>query len=75
MLKSYKYNQPYRKINKKTKYEQERELLHNFLASENQNICLEYESVKEARTVYMPPYDIPNQREMKKRKKFARPRK
>ena len=29
------------------------------------------EIVKEARTVYMPPYDIPNQREMKKRKKFA----
>lgn len=29
------------------------------------------EIVKEARTVYLPPYDIPNQREMKKRKRFA----
>ena len=29
------------------------------------------EIVKEARTVYMPPYDIPNTKEMKKRKKFT----
>ncbi len=29
------------------------------------------EVIKEARTVYLPPYDIPNQRDMKKRKKFA----
>lgn len=29
------------------------------------------EIIKEARTVYLPPYDVPNQKEMKKRKKFA----
>ncbi len=29
------------------------------------------EIVKEARTVYLPPYDIPNLKDMKKRKKFA----
>ena len=29
------------------------------------------EIVKEARTVYLPPYDIPNTKDMKKRKSFA----
>lgn len=29
------------------------------------------EVIKEGRTVYLPPYDVPNQRDMKKRKKFA----
>ena len=29
------------------------------------------EIIKEARAVYLPPYDIPNTPEMKKRKKFA----
>ncbi len=29
------------------------------------------EIIKEARTVYLPPYDIPNLKDMKKRKKFA----
>ena len=29
------------------------------------------EIVKEARTVYLPPYDIPNLKDMKKRKKFV----
>ena len=29
------------------------------------------EIVKEARTVYLPPYDIPNLKDMKKRKRFA----
>lgn len=29
------------------------------------------EIIKEARTVYLPPYDVPNQKEMKKRKKFS----
>jgi AraC-like DNA-binding protein len=29
------------------------------------------EIVKEARTVYLPPYDIPNLKDMKKKKKFA----
>ncbi|MBE6596728.1 MAG: helix-turn-helix domain-containing protein [Ruminococcaceae bacterium] len=29
------------------------------------------EIIKEARSVYLPPYDVPNQREMKKREGFA----
>ncbi len=29
------------------------------------------EIIKEARTVYLPPYDIPNLKDMKKRKRFA----
>ena len=49
MLKTYTYNKTYREICRKTKYEQERELLHDFLASENENMCLEYENEREVK--------------------------
>lgn len=49
MLKTYTYNKTYREICRKIKYEQERELLHDFLASENKNMCFEYENPREAR--------------------------
>ena len=48
MLKGYKFNQYIRKISKKSVYEQEFELLHGFLATENENICFEYGSTQEA---------------------------
>ena len=48
MLKGYKFNQYVRKISSKSIYEQEYELLHDFLASENENICFEYGSTQEA---------------------------
>ena len=48
MLKGYEYNQICRNIVKKTKYDYERGLLHEFLASENENIRLEYDSPREA---------------------------
>lgn len=48
MLKGYKFNQYVKKINSKSVYEQEHELLHDFLASENENIYFEYGSTQEA---------------------------
>lgn len=48
MLKGYEYNQVCRNIVKKTKCDYERGLLHEYLASENENIRLEYDTPREA---------------------------
>ena len=48
MFKSYKYNQKFKKIAKKSIYDQEQNLIHDFLASKNENIEFEYTCAKEA---------------------------
>lgn len=48
MLKGYKYNQTMRKINNKSIYEQEFSLLHDFLATDKENIRFEYSNEREA---------------------------
>lgn len=48
MLKGFEYNKNYRKISKRSLYDQECELLHEFLGTENENIRFEYGNEKEA---------------------------
>ena len=48
MFKGYEYNKFCKYIAKKSIYEQEYTLLHEFLASKNENICFEYETRREA---------------------------
>ena len=48
MFKSYKYNQKFKKRAKKSIYDQEQNLIHDFLASKNENIEFEYTCSKEA---------------------------
>ena len=49
MLKGFEYNKNYRKISKRSLYDQECELLHEFLGTENENIRFEYGNEKEAK--------------------------
>lgn len=48
MFKGFEYNKNYRKIGGRSIYEQEVELLHEFLASEHDNIRFEYTTEREA---------------------------
>lgn len=48
MFKSYKYNQKFKNRAKKSIYDQEQNLIHDFLASKNENIEFEYTCSKEA---------------------------
>lgn len=48
MLKGYEFNQVCRKITKRSIYDREYELLHEFLATDNENICFEYHDTQEA---------------------------
>lgn len=48
MLKGYEFNQVCRKITGKSIYTQEQNLLHEFLATDNENICFEYHNTQEA---------------------------
>ena len=48
MFKGHKFNQTCKNIEKKSVYHQERELLHEFLASEHENIMFEYSTSREA---------------------------
>lgn len=48
MLKGYEYNKDYRVIRGKSIYTQEYDLLHEFSATDNENIRLEYSTEREA---------------------------
>lgn len=48
MLKEIKYNQEFRQIKTRSKYDQEYELLHDFSGGDKHNMRLEYETVQEA---------------------------
>ena len=48
MFKSYKYNQKFKKRAKKSIYDQEQNLIHDFWASKNENIEFEYTCSREA---------------------------
>lgn len=48
MLKGFEFNKRYKVIAKKSKYHQEHELTHEFLATDNENMWLEYDTEVEA---------------------------
>lgn len=51
MLKNIEYNKEYRIIRGKSIYQREFDLLHEFLATDHENIRLEYSNEKEASLV------------------------
>lgn len=48
MLKDIKYNQPYKVIMRKSVYNQEFQLLHDFQSGDKRNMRLEYSNKREA---------------------------
>ena len=48
MFKGFEYNQEYRRIKSKSVYAQEIEILHEFAASDKDNVRLEYTTEQEA---------------------------
>lgn len=48
MLKGFEYNKEYRKLSDKSVYAQEHKVLCNFLASEHENVRMEYGDEREA---------------------------